>query len=438
MADTKAMQRLKEIERRIYESTPELLPLSKKKAKPANAFKESRPQTSGSVKKRRDIRDPHSNAVDLQNAVLDLQAQLEKERQENTRMKLDIEKRQERYVRREQEYRRTILDYEEQLRIQSSSVPLSLGDQANKNISKIAELQEKVLENIGYIQHKTSRILQTQEEDIVKQFNSKLTIKERELEEEKRRKLDGVGNFAEKEDKLIREMELMKASIEFIETKNKKLSVENQELRVQFKSQETDRDTLLRQIVQLKREMTTLKEELAKYKEGPEPLHIEELSVEKPDISMRSMSNRKGSANVGEESMNRYEQVINRLKKMIELERKNLRAARTAHAKELESRTELEQLLRRCVDDVKQEIQRRRTEQRQRSRDQELTAADREKIIEVLLSQERVLTLLYDKTFPPRVLTREGGFGETEPHYGSSLAHIDHNIQSLHEMYDDR
>jgi len=35
-----------------------------------------------------------------------------------------------------------------------------------------------------------------------------------------------------------------------------------------------------------------------------------------------------------------------------------------------------------------------------------LTSEDREKIIEVLLSQERVLTLLYDKTFPPRLNTK--------------------------------
>lgn len=34
--------------------------------------------------------------------------------------------------------------------------------------------------------------------------------------------------------------------------------------------------------------------------------------------------------------------------------------------------------------------------------EQNLTANEREKIIEVLMSQERVLTLLYDKTFPPR------------------------------------
>ena len=34
--------------------------------------------------------------------------------------------------------------------------------------------------------------------------------------------------------------------------------------------------------------------------------------------------------------------------------------------------------------------------------DRNLTKAERDKILEVLLSQERVLTLLYDKTFPPR------------------------------------
>lgn len=36
-----------------------------------------------------------------------------------------------------------------------------------------------------------------------------------------------------------------------------------------------------------------------------------------------------------------------------------------------------------------------------------LTQEDRERIIEVLLSQERVLTLLYDKTFPPRAFFKQ-------------------------------
>ena len=94
-----------------------------------------------------------------------------------------------------------------------------------------------------------------------------------------------------------------------------------------------------------------------------------------------------------------------------------LREIKTLYAKELEQKTHLEQLLRQCVDDVKAEINKKRSENkvlyynnrapgsRQRSRSQadDLTVQEREKIIEVLLSQERVLTLLYDKTFPPKI-----------------------------------
>ena len=82
----------------------------------------------------------------------------------------------------------------------------------------------------------------------------------------------------------------------------------------------------------------------------------------------------------------------------------------------------MQQILRQCVDDVKNEIQKKKHEgkaqyynktngaitfKNKRNTgmefdDKNLTKAEREKILEVLLSQERVLTLLYDKTFPPR------------------------------------
>ena len=40
-----------------------------------------------------------------------------------------------------------------------------------------------------------------------------------------------------------------------------------------------------------------------------------------------------------------------------------------------------------------------------------LSKAEKQKILEVLTSQERVLTLLYDKTFPPRSQTTVVGVG---------------------------
>lgn len=67
--------------------------------------------------------------------------------------------------------------------------------------------------------------------------------------------------------------------------------------------------------------------------------------------------NRAYSANVyGNPKLRRYEQVINKLKKLISSESKKLREIRTVYAREIESKTQLEQLLRQCVDDVKAEI----------------------------------------------------------------------------------
>ena len=109
---------------------------------------------------------------------------------------------------------------------------------------------------------------------------------------------------------------------------------------------------------------------------------------------------------------NQYQSVISKLKRMIELDQKNTRAARTAYARELEAKKELELMLRQCVDDVKVHINKKRSEQRMNS--SEKSVEDIEKVIEILLSQERVLTLLYDKTFPPRSLMKEPFFNGTD------------------------
>lgn len=50
-----------------------------------------------------------------------------------------------------------------------------------------------------------------------------------------------------------------------------------------------------------------------------------------------------------------------------------------------------------------------------------LTKAEREKILEVLYSQERVLTLLYDKTFPPRPNSASLAVGGARGLLGTSL-----------------
>jgi hypothetical protein len=111
----------------------------------------------------------------------------------------------------------------------------------------------------------------------------------------------------------------------------------------------------------------------------------------------------------------RYQDIIKRLKRLLEIERRNLRIVRTAHVNELANRTELEAFLRQCIEDVKKEIQRRRAEMLasiNRAKNgggnvdevslADFSAADRERVMELLLSQERVINLLYEKTFPKK------------------------------------
>ena len=117
------------------------------------------------------------------------------------------------------------------------------------------------------------------------------------------------------------------------------------------------------------------------------------------------------------ESEERYREVVARLKRLLDVERRNLRAVRSAHAKDLQSRTELETLLRACVDDVRKEVGAQRASASSSPSKlgagpagssarsvgvEDLGPKERERVLELLLSQERVVALLYERTFPPR------------------------------------
>ena len=66
--------------------------------------------------------------------------------------------------------------------------------------------------------------------------------------------------------------------------------------------------------------------------------------------------------------------------------------------------------------------------------DRNLTKAEREKILEVLLSQERVLTLLYDKTFPPRPSSQGLAVGGARGLLGTSMKGGQTHSKSMKSM----
>jgi predicted metalloprotease len=82
---------------------------------------------------------------------------------------------------------------------------------------------------------------------------------------------------------------------------------------------------------------------------------------------MTSLGNKIGrglSANyaVLNPKLRKFENLIYRLKKILDAEKKSLRQVKTLCSKEIEQKNFLEKILRQCVDDVKNEIQKKRTE----------------------------------------------------------------------------
>lgn len=390
-----ALKRLQEIQKKLIDSTPELRSFKKPKAKFLDQSKESRPTTSNSAKKKKD---PNAKPNDLEIRINELNKLIQSEKDKSEQMTHDMQAREDRYLKREKEYRKTLIEYENEIRARANyNGPVE--EQFNRNMQKIDKLHNVILDNVSHIQKKTSQILGEQEKDIKRQFNSKMKEVSKDLELEKKKKLEGVGNYAEKESQLTRELELMKTSMELIESKNKLLEEDNSKILKEFQSQQLVREALFKEIVGLKRENAIIAEETAKYKESAMSSFTPQRSVSN-SIIPTSYPKRE----IKQEDGSRYDFIIQRLKKILDGERRNLKNVRNAYARELQNKTELEQILRQCVDEVKSEL---KTENGDKKKNVQLTAQDREKIIELMLSQEKVLSLLYEKNIPSRAVTRE-------------------------------
>lgn len=335
----------------------------------------------------------------------------------------DVERRQESYISRERAYKVRIDELEEEL---TSHKQMKTGwMNSDTKISKLKEMQNKILNNVELVQDRTARIMQEQERDLLRAFRARLFDVQTELEKEKSKKDDGAAAWIEKSRQLESEVEWAKEVADRLERVNQSLLQENARLKSQFSSQEEDRNFLIKQLVSVKKDNAKLR---AEYNEIE--LEREELLKSQPEPDDIGMMMMKGSGNVVEakiaESEEKFKEVNVRLRRLLAEERKNLQQVRQNYANELRSRTEMEMLLRNCVEDVRKEIARRHLETTQFNNAgagnnadlaklylnknaqgnaavrpvDEFTQEDRERALELLLSQERVISLIYAKTFP--------------------------------------
>lgn len=232
----------------------------------------------------------------------------------------------------------------------------------------------------------------------------------KKIEEKKTNKGDKTADMKDRENELNHHLELITNIAQRIDNENRALMKKNAELRNEYKSQENDRELLLKQLVMQKKENAKFIEEMDYLKTVIEEKQEDSANEEDEgfgselheSVSMREgMKSREqktrgstrgagsqrrtagavGAANIARQTFSgagdssgfpflskgaqgesedqkvaRYERITEKLKKMLEQERKKLKGARTMYTREIQSKTELEYLLRQCAEQTRNEI----------------------------------------------------------------------------------
>lgn len=151
---------------------------------------------------------------------------------------------------------------------------------------------------------------------------------------------------------------------------------ENNRLKSQFKSQEEDREFLIKQLVAVKKDNAKIRGEYVALEEEKGHLRLSDRQESTGNAATAAADGPRRSSVVAKppsteravpaladpDMDDRYQEINKRLRRLLAEERKSLQQVRQNYALELSVRTEMELLLRKCVEDVRKEIARRKIE----------------------------------------------------------------------------
>jgi len=351
--------------------------------------------------------------------IADLQRQLDSEKEKNRSLEDQYKYRVATFMKRETQTKNKIESLEKRLN-DGPEV-----DEHSQRMSVISNMHQSVVAGLECIQNNTAKILQDQEKDLMRAFRSRLQEVSKDLEAQRSRKGEDSTQLLQRHRRVVSELHEAQELASTFDKKNQQLVAENQKLQEKLRTREDDRQALLREVVLSKKEVARLK---AQVKEGPGSgggdSSTESGQAAKEDEAAKPMQRAISQKQIDQarlqQTRNRqyeaevnYRETIQKLKRVVEAERRTVRALKQQQTEMLQQRTELEVLLRQCLDDVKCEITRHRLQDSQDSGMQlpgadrpvtemsvhELTSQDRERVLELLLSQQRVVQLLYSKAF---------------------------------------
>jgi len=174
----------------------------------------------------------------------------------------DLKRRQETYLAREQTDTTKIRILEEKLHKATSERKSWMKE--DKRVALLKNMHTKIMKNIDHVQGTTARILQEQERDLLRAFRARLFDVQAELEKERSNKDDGSAALIEKNRQYEKDLDWAKEMADRLERVNQAMGKENTRLKSQFKTQQDDREFLIKELVTVRKDNERLRQEVTR------------------------------------------------------------------------------------------------------------------------------------------------------------------------------
>lgn len=300
--------------------------------------------------------------------IKDLQDQLNIEKHKTSMIEEKILKSEQSLSLKLEEYQKEIKKLREQITY-CRLHPTPTSETINQHIDEAENLHQKVIFAINDFKNQIDRQLRDQEKDTIKRFDLKLAKICNEIEERKKKRIMELSSMANTEKKVAKDLENLRESSILIDRKNQLLEQDNARLESLISAKESEYQNLIQTYYYAKRRLKPIENSSKTETKAPKTANVSFTCSE-----------------TSEDKTDRYENVISKLRKQLENERKNLKNVRIAYAQEMDDRTEMENVVRRTIEEIREQLA-------QRSRNPS-AGEERAILIDRLVNSIEVATLL--------------------------------------------
>ena len=357
---------------------------------------------------------------------------------ETRALREEIKRRGESFRHKEMKFRKRIDLLEEEIRV----LKATKREDKDVTVSKmdmVRRMHKALLKNVKSTKAEFGERILESETDLMRTFKLRTKALTDQLDAEHCRAAKNPVHKRMKEEceKLSGELKWTQDFGVKMERANQRLAKHNLDVTTQYEQHRKDRALLIEQLLLVKRDNAMLRTECLELRkryaaaeaiasarsriisvQSPSPSPTSSVSSYSPkyDSALASPtrpSNRLYSpTKVAARDTQKLERIVAQQAKLVEKSQRRERQARKKYVAAIEASSELERFLRACVEDVKRDVACRSILPRTKIDPADFDAADRDQVLQILLSKKRVVELLYERTFGGRSVDDGGGGDE--------------------------